>query len=152
MTTYLPSFQFFPVRILSWGKTVLIEECRVRFQFRGLRSLFQRDRDLPVSEFECVRIAGATHIDEAYGDGSADESVSIRVRLIHGSSRFNNALLAGKTFDVDDVTEEKVEPLRKVWMNAARALSLLAADAGVRDVIRGPVKDVRSWVRTKSKA
>ena len=151
MARHLPSFHFFPVRIVSWGKTVMIEESRVRFQYRGLRSLFQQDRELPISSFRCVEIAGKTHIDEAYADGTTFESVLVSVKLLHASSRLKNVLLARDTFDVDHVTEKQVEPLQKVWADAATALSLPALDAGVRENVREPVKSVKNWLSDMSK-
>ena len=126
---------------------MIIEKSRLRFQFRGLWSLFRSDQELPISEFKAVEIAGKV-VDEL--DQSAEigvERVYISVKLLHGSNPRKNVLLAKEGFDYSDVTEEEVEPLRKLWADAARTLSLLAADAGWR--IQGSIGDKSELIQLR---
>ena len=130
MTAQIPSFRKgLPVVIKRWSKTLIIEQTRVRIQYRGLLS----DRELPISEFKAVEIAGKVfppppNWDAGPGD---DESVHVSVKLLHRSDRLKDLPLAEEWFDGSYVTDEEVKPLRKLWADAARSLSLPATDAGV---------------------
>ena len=126
MTAQLSSFsEGLPVTISHWDKTVLIARSRIRFHYRGLCSLFRRDRELPISEFKAVEI-----VREVYDwtDDPWDSRISIT--LVHGFNRRNEVILARQRFDYYPVAEERIKPLQKLWVDAARVLSLPAFDAG----------------------
>ena len=101
----------------------MIDESHVRFQYRGLRSLFRQDHQVPLSEFTTVQIAGKVW------DSSDDPwTIAITITLMHRSNRGNNVVLATESIGLD--AYDDLTSLIKLWTDAAGALSLPASDAG----------------------
>ena len=113
------------------GKTITIEKSRVRVEYRGWRSLLRRDWESPISEFEAVEISSKTYYadpdHEWFGASlwSSETMVLIEVTLLHRSSRRKNVRLAAMGV-TRSYTGREQEPLRKLWTDAARSLSLPA--------------------------
>ena len=136
MEVRLPSFSHgFPVKIVSRGKTIIIDKSWVRVEWRGLRSLLQRDWRSRISEFEGVAIEGTYR--------GAGEDVPSRVvaalDLLHQNPRKNVRRAATKTEGLDEPESfqfytDNVESLRRLWADATRALSLQAIDLGLAGI------------------